>query len=86
MSDLAVAARAEGEGRVLLTHDVDFGVIALREASPRSGVVLVRAPTSDLDHLAARLLRLANSSLRTFTGKIMVVSKSGIRTRSIKST
>lgn len=43
LDDLAVAALAEREDRVLLTQDTDFGAIAVRHGHPRTGVVILRA-------------------------------------------
>ena len=43
LDDRAVAGLAEREDRVLLTQDTDFGAIAMKHGSPRTGMVIVRA-------------------------------------------
>jgi predicted nuclease of predicted toxin-antitoxin system len=41
-SDAAVLARAKSENRVVLTHDGDFGLLAIRQEAPLLGVVFLR--------------------------------------------
>ncbi len=51
-SDVVVLRSALGEGRVVLTHDSDFGTLAIRGAEPVIGVVYLRPGHID----AARVL------------------------------
>ena len=59
-ADTAVLARAVADGRVVLTHDADFGTLAVAGGSPLVGIVYLRPghvgpePTADtLRHLLA---------------------------------
>jgi predicted nuclease of predicted toxin-antitoxin system len=40
--DLDILNRAQSTGRVILTHDSDFGVLALRENRPFLGIAFLR--------------------------------------------
>jgi predicted nuclease of predicted toxin-antitoxin system len=40
--DPEVLARAHSEGRVVLTHDVDFGMLAIARGQPHTGIVYLR--------------------------------------------
>jgi predicted nuclease of predicted toxin-antitoxin system len=44
--DPLVLARAHELGRVLLTHDTDFGELVVRRRLPHSGIVLIRGQRS----------------------------------------
>ncbi len=83
LDDLAVATRAEREDRVLLTHDTDFGGIALRHGQPRTGVVILRAAIVDLDRVAIRLLQLIAHAGDDLSGAITVLDDRGVRSRAI---
>ena len=74
---LAVARR---EGRVLLTHDLDFGAILAAGAGPGTGVVLLRMQDLSPDRLApllAAALRSNETDLKV--GAIVVVEESRTR-------
>jgi predicted nuclease of predicted toxin-antitoxin system len=83
LDDRAVARLAESEDRVLLTQDTDFGAIATKHGSPRTGVVIVRASVTDIDRISGRLLRLIERSGRKLSAAITVVDKGRVRSRSI---
>lgn len=83
LTDLGVVTEAERHDRLLLTHDTDVGALAVRGGRPRTGVILVRAATSDLDEVSRRLSRLVESRARELAGRITVLSDSGVRTRVI---
>lgn len=40
--DLDILQRAHSQGRVVVTHDADFGALAIRSGEPVVGVVLLR--------------------------------------------
>lgn len=40
--DLAVLRRAHAGGRVVLTHDADFGTLAVRAREPYTGIIYLR--------------------------------------------
>jgi len=41
-TDAAILARAHVEGRVVFTHDADFGTLAIAQGSPVVGIVYLR--------------------------------------------
>lgn len=52
-SDIQVLARAQAEGRILVTFDKDFGELTFRSGLPASsGVVLFRISASSSAHVA----------------------------------
>jgi predicted nuclease of predicted toxin-antitoxin system len=79
--DREIIARANGERRLLLTFDKDFGEFAFRDRlSPASGVIFIRlessSPTETADVIAAAL-----ASPRDWIGYFSTVEKHRIRAR-----
>jgi predicted nuclease of predicted toxin-antitoxin system len=83
LDDLAVATLAEREDRLLLTQDTDFGAIALKHSSPRTGVVIVRASVRDIERVARRLARLIERASGDLAAAITVLDDRGVRSRPI---
>jgi predicted nuclease of predicted toxin-antitoxin system len=54
--DHEVVAIAQREGRILLTHDTDFGELILREGLPHAGVILYRVRAREFAFKRDRLL------------------------------
>ena len=81
--DLSILRRAEDEGRLIITHDKDFGELAFRRCRPAScGIILFRLSgvTPAADH--RRLLDVIDS--RTdWMGHFSVVTDYRIRIRSL---
>jgi predicted nuclease of predicted toxin-antitoxin system len=81
--DEAVLARARAEGRVVVTHDKDFGELAFRAGLPAScGIVLFRL--SGCDPASDRRRFLEAFEARTdWPGNFAVVTQDRIRMRSL---
>jgi len=84
LQDHEIIEKARVEGRVILTHDLDFGrIIAVSRASVPS-VITFRLndmrPAQVNRHLAEVLARLAG---QLETGALVSVSERGIRVRSL---
>jgi predicted nuclease of predicted toxin-antitoxin system len=81
-SDREVLARAQREGRVLLTFDRDFGEHVFREgASGEPGVIYCRfIPTTPLE-TAEVLVRLAVETGIAFEGHFTVIDRDQVRRR-----
>ena len=82
-SDEAVLARAQAEGRVLVTFDKDFGELAFRSGLPASsGVVLFRLGGSSPGEDNARALAVLLER-RDWPGNFTVVHDDRIRMREL---
>jgi predicted nuclease of predicted toxin-antitoxin system len=79
--DDVILARAQAEERLLLTHDKDFGELAVRAGLPAScGIVLFRLAGTDPDSDNRRILDTLES--RTdWPGHFSVVTDDRIRMR-----
>lgn len=74
---LAIAREA---GRILITNDLDFGDLVIRERLPHAGIILFRLRSTAI---AVKLERLS-SVLRDHTGdpdQFLVVTESTVRVR-----
>lgn len=79
--DSSVLAKAQSEGRILVTHDKDFGDLAFHaRLSAHSGVILfrLRGATPEADN--ARILS-AIESRKDWAGHFSTVTDSSIRMR-----
>ncbi len=80
LEDRHVLRLALGERRVLITGDLDFGELIVREGLPHSGVILFRLHSTGLALTQARLeflLKRDEGQLREF----LVVTESRVRRR-----
>jgi predicted nuclease of predicted toxin-antitoxin system len=71
--DTEILAMSQRESRILLTHDWDFGELAVRDRKPAAGIVIVatddfRSPLSAVaDEVARRLAELGESLIGHLT-------------------
>lgn len=79
--DRDILARAQGEGRIVLTHDKDFGDLAVHAALPAScGIILLRLAGLPLDAVVERTVAVIDS--RTdWPGHFAVVDRRRVRMR-----
>lgn len=85
-TDFALLARAEAEGRLVLTLDKDFWQLARQRKSPlrRSGVVLFRvhpAVPATLTPLVRRVL----TQKRDWKGRVCTVASEGLQMIPVRS-
>jgi predicted nuclease of predicted toxin-antitoxin system len=79
--DEVILARAERERRIVVTHDKDFGELAVRWRLPAScGVILFRLANSDSDADNNRILETLESRA-DWAGHFSVVTDTRIRMR-----
>jgi predicted nuclease of predicted toxin-antitoxin system len=79
LSDTEVLARAQGEDRVLVTFDKDFGDLARRHGlAATCGIVLFRIQTRNPVEAGAQVLKVL-ASRPDWPGHFSVVSATGIR-------
>lgn len=77
--DPGVLARAEAEGRLLITFDKDFGELAFRaRLAASAGIVLFRLPPSSPSEVASVAIR-ALEGRDDWAGHFSVVEESRIR-------
>lgn len=82
-ADTEVLARAQADGRVLVTFDKDFGELAFRYGLPAScGVVLVRLSLLPADEIT-RILLTALESRSDWPGHFAVIEEGRVRLRSL---
>src|SRR5262249_10194278 len=58
LPDREVVAIAQREGRLLLTHDRDFGDLVVHDQLPHSGVIYLRMRRTSADAKLARLTQV----------------------------
>ena len=81
--DDAILARAEVEGRIVVTHDKDFGELAFRLQMPAScGIVLFRLSSTDPDVDIKRMLDVLDGR-SDWAGQFSVVTDDRIRMREL---
>ena len=81
--DDVILARAQAEGRIVVTHDKDFGELAFRSQLPAScGVILFRLAGSEPDTDNQRILE-ALESRTGWTGHFSVITDNRIRMRAL---
>jgi predicted nuclease of predicted toxin-antitoxin system len=84
-NDIHVPAHSHSEDRILLTHDYDFGGLAVRVEQPAVGIVIVANDTfaGTLEDLAEEVAeRLAGLGAVLF-GKLTVLEGGGTRQRDL---
>jgi predicted nuclease of predicted toxin-antitoxin system len=79
ISDDAVLALSQAEGRVLLTFDKDFGEMAFdRGKTATPGVILLRPPLRSPDHVAQFSVALLTQAIE-WTGNFSVAQEGRLR-------
>lgn len=80
-SDEQVLTRAQAEGRILLTHDKDFGDLAYHAGLPATcGIILIRLAKLAPEAVAGRTVQ-AIGSRSDWAGHLSVVSEHRVRMR-----
>jgi predicted nuclease of predicted toxin-antitoxin system len=79
--DKEVLSRAQADGRILLTHDKDFGDLAYHAGLPaRCGIILIRLSKLAPDAIMNRTVK-AIASRSDWPGHLSVVDQRRIRMR-----
>jgi predicted nuclease of predicted toxin-antitoxin system len=83
--DEGILARAQAEGRLVVTQDKDFGELAFRCGLPAGcGIILFRLAGRDPDQDVARMLA-AIESRTDWAGHFAVVTEDLVRVRALPS-
>ncbi|MBI2143641.1 DUF5615 family PIN-like protein [Candidatus Woesearchaeota archaeon] len=80
-SDEAVLARAESEGRILISDDKDFGELIVRRRKPAPGFILLRTASTDPEERFGILTKTMREL--DVEGKLVVVKDGRIRIRKL---
>lgn len=80
-TDLELAAWADAEGRLMVTEDFDFGELAVRHATPRTGVVIVFCPGLLPQAATARAVEVIEEIKDGLAGFLSVVEGERVRRR-----
>jgi predicted nuclease of predicted toxin-antitoxin system len=64
---------ARSEGRILLTEDKDFGLLAFAGGQQSTGVVLIRFPGNPRSQLGRAVVDLAGELGESLTGAFVVL-------------
>ena len=80
-TDLELAALADAEDRIVVSEDFDFGELAVRRLSPRTGVVVVFCPGLRPADRATRVGAIIAELGDALRGHLTVVSEAGLRRR-----
>ena len=80
-SDQEILSRAQAEGRILLTHDKDFGDLAFHAGLPATcGIILLRLTKLAPDAIVNRTIQVI-ASRSDWAGNLSVVDERRIRMR-----
>ncbi len=80
-SDEDVLAKAEGEGRILISDDKDFGELVVRLRKPSTGVILLRTLSISPKIRADAVISVVDGS--EVKGKLVIVKEGRVRVRKL---
>jgi len=80
-SDAEILARAHEQGRAVLTHDSDFGRLAILRREPLLGIIYLRPGHRDADFTIGTLRALQASTIDVTPPFIIVAERRGDETR-----
>jgi predicted nuclease of predicted toxin-antitoxin system len=81
LPDEEVLALAQGEQRILITNDKDFGELVIREHRPHAGVILFRFPLDSTAQQKIRALEELLASHPAPLAQFFVLTPQGTRVR-----
>jgi predicted nuclease of predicted toxin-antitoxin system len=79
--DAEILARAHAQGRVVLTHDSDFGRLAILRREPVFGIIYLRPGHRNADFTIGTLRALHASEIEVSPPFIIVAERRGDQTR-----
>ncbi|MBI3036189.1 DUF5615 family PIN-like protein [Candidatus Woesearchaeota archaeon] len=80
-SDEEVLAKAESEGRILISDDKDFGELVVRMQKPSTGVILLRTLGINPKIRADTVIKIVNGT--EMKGRLVIVREGRIRIRKL---
>ena len=76
-SDVALLQRAFGEGRVVVTHDSDFGTLAILRGAPVVGIIYLRPGHIDPQYTIGTIEALLDAEPDVAKPFVVVARRSG---------
>jgi predicted nuclease of predicted toxin-antitoxin system len=80
-SDSALLAAADAEERIIVTHDIGIGGMAIRQGLAVPGLIIVRVRPRDRQGVPARLISLVAECGDDLLGSVTVLGDRGHRRR-----
>jgi len=81
--DRYILEMAYGDERFVLTHDSDFGTLAINEGAPCYGIIYIRLKNLKVENVCSVLEKLLKLEMEIAKGSIIVVEDARVRIRSV---
>lgn len=82
-NDRYILEMAYADERFVLTHDSDFGTLAINDGAPCYGIVYIRLKNLKVENVCSVLEKLLKVDLEITKGSIVVVEDTRVRIRSV---
>jgi predicted nuclease of predicted toxin-antitoxin system len=82
-TDRYVLEMAYADERFVLTHDSDFGTLAINEGAPCYGIIYIRLKNLKVENVCGVLEKLSKIDIEIAKGSIVVVEDARVRIRSV---
>lgn len=82
-NDRYILDMAYADERFILTHDSDFGTLAINEGAPCYGIIYIRLKNLKVDNVCSVLEKLLKIDIKITKGSIVVVEDARVRVRSV---
>ena len=83
LPDREVLARAHAEQRIIITHDADFGMLAINQGVPFIAIIYIRLRNLSADTVIGVLDRFVKTEIDINNGMLVVIEEDRVRVRSI---
>jgi predicted nuclease of predicted toxin-antitoxin system len=83
LSDREILARAHAEERIVVTHDSDFGMLAINQGVPFTAIIYIRLRNLTPDAVIGVVDRLFETGFEVTNGMLLVLEEDRVRIRSI---
>lgn len=83
LPDREVLARAHEEQRIVITHDADFGMLAINQGVPFTAIIYIRLRNLSADAVIGVLYRFIKTEISINNGMLVVIEEDRVRVRSI---
>jgi predicted nuclease of predicted toxin-antitoxin system len=83
LSDREILARAHAEERIVVTHDSDFGMLAINQGVPFTAIIYIRLRNFTPDAVIGVVDRLLETGFEVTNGMLLVLEEDRVRIRSV---